>query len=85
MRAVFSLETPFDILVVDDNSPDGTAQKVKTLQEEFSALHLTVRQEKLGLGLAYIHGFKWALECDYTVIIEMDAISHTIQQIYHDL
>ena len=73
VRAVFSLETPFDILVVDDNSPDGTAQKVKTLQEEFSALHLTVRQEKLGLGLAYIHGFKWALEHDYAVIIEMDA------------
>ncbi len=73
VRAVFTLETPFDILVVDDNSPDGTAQKVKELQQEFSALHMTVRQEKLGLGLAYIHGFKWALERNYAIIIEMDA------------
>lgn len=73
VRAVFSLETSFDILVVDDNSPDGTAAKVKTLQDEFLGLHLTVRQEKLGLGLAYIHGFKWALAHDYTAVIEMDA------------
>ncbi len=73
IRAVFALEQAFDILVVDDNSPDGTAQKVKELQGEFSQLHLTVRTKKEGLGLAYIHGFEWALAKDYTIIVEMDA------------
>ncbi len=73
IRAVFALEQAFDILVVDDNSPDGTAQKVKELQKEFSQLQLTVRAKKEGLGLAYIHGFEWALAKDYTIIVEMDA------------
>jgi len=73
IRAVFALEQAFDILVVDDNSPDGTAQKVKELQGEFSQLQLTVRAKKEGLGLAYIHGFEWALAKDYTIIVEMDA------------
>ena len=73
IRAVFALEQAFDILVVDDNSPDGTAQKVQELQGEFSQLQLTVRAKKEGLGLAYIHGFEWALAKDYTIIVEMDA------------
>ena len=63
-----------EILVVDDNSPDGTAQIVKTLQKEFGTrLHLENRIGKHGLGTAYIHGFKWALARDYQYIIEMDA------------
>src|SRR5690606_235215 len=64
----------FDVLIVDDNSPDGTADKVRELQSQFpNRLHLEVRQEKSGLGTAYIHGFKWALERDYDFIFEMDA------------
>jgi len=64
----------FDILVVDDNSPDGTATIVKQLQKEFkNQLFLEERQEKKGLGSAYIHGFTWALERTYAYIIEMDA------------
>lgn len=73
IRAVFALKESFSILVVDDNSPDGTSQKVTALQKEFLQLHLTVRAKKEGLGLAYIHGFEWALSKDYTIIIEMDA------------
>lgn len=72
-KAVFSLEKEFDILVVDDNSPDGTATIVKELQKENSNLFLEVRKEKTGLGTAYIHGFNWALKRDYQYIIEMDA------------
>ena len=74
IRAVFSLEKSFDILVVDDNSPDLTALKVKELQNEFpNQLNLEVRKEKSGLGTAYIHGFKWSLERHYDYIFEMDA------------
>ena len=74
IRAVFMQEKKFDILVVDDNSPDKTFEIVKNLQKEFSkSLHLLVRQNKEGLGAAYIHGFKWAIERDYKYIIEMDA------------
>lgn len=74
IHAVFALEQPFDILVVDDNSPDGTSEKVKELQSAFpERLHLVVRKEKSGLGTAYIHGFKWALEKNYNFIFEMDA------------
>ena len=74
IRAVFALEKEFDILVVDDNSPDLTALKVKGLQEEFKdRLFLEVRKQKSGLGTAYIHGFKWCLERSYQYIIEMDA------------
>jgi dolichol-phosphate mannosyltransferase len=73
VRAVFSLEKIFHILIVDDNSPDGTAQKVTELQKEFSEkLFLEVRKKKSGLGTAYVHGFKWALERDYEFIFEMD-------------
>jgi len=74
VRAVFAQEKEFDILVVDDNSPDGTATIVETLQQEFpQRLFLEQRSEKTGLGAAYIHGFKWALAKGYAYIIEMDA------------
>jgi len=73
IRAIFSQEKKFDVLVVDDNSPDGTAVIVKNLQQEFSNLFIENRKEKTGLGTAYIHGFKWALKNDYEYIIEMDA------------
>ncbi|MBE0423202.1 MAG: polyprenol monophosphomannose synthase [Lutibacter sp.] len=73
VRAVFSQEKQFDILVVDDSSPDGTGNIVRNLQQEFSNLFLEVRQEKNGLGTAYIHGFNWAISRNYDYIIEMDA------------
>jgi dolichol-phosphate mannosyltransferase len=74
IRKVFSLEKGFHILIVDDGSPDGTANIVKNLQKEFSAqLHIEERTGKLGLGTAYIHGFKWALNKAYKFIFEMDA------------
>jgi len=77
LRETFSLEIPFDVLVVDDNSPDGTANLVKTLQLNYPRLFLEVRKEKDGLGKAYTHGFRWALERDYQFIFEMDAdLSH---------
>ena len=74
IRKVFSLEKDFHILIVDDGSPDGTANIVKKLQKEFSIqLHIEERTGKLGLGTAYIHGFKWALNKAYKFIFEMDA------------
>lgn len=74
VRAIFDLELPFHILIVDDNSPDGTGAIVKSLQQEFEGrLHLLERAGKLGLGTAYIEGFKWALEREYDYIFEMDA------------
>jgi dolichol-phosphate mannosyltransferase len=74
LRMVIALPKRFDILVVDDNSPDGTAIKVRELMAAFpDQVFLEVRKGKLGLGTAYIHGFKWALERDYEFIFEMDA------------
>ena len=74
IRKVFSLEESFSILIIDDGSPDGTAKKVKELQKEFSnSLFIEERKGKLGLGTAYILGFKWALKKDYQYIFEMDA------------
>lgn len=74
IRAVFALQKEFHVLVVDDNSPDGTASRVAALQDEFSdRLFLQVRTEKSGLGTAYIHGFKWAISRKYDYIFEMDA------------
>ena len=73
VRKVFSLKKNFDILIVDDGSPDGTANIVKTLQTEFpDRLFLEERKGKLGLGTAYIHGFKWSLARNYNYIFEMD-------------
>jgi len=74
IRAVFSQSNNIHILIVDDNSPDLTALKVKELQKEFSSrLFLEIRKEKAGLGTAYIHGFNWCLEKSYQYIFEMDA------------
>ncbi len=74
VRAVFDLTIPFDVLIVDDGSPDGTADIIKSLQNEFSGrLHLLERKGKLGLGTAYIDGFKWGLAKDYEYFFEMDA------------
>ena len=73
IRKVFSFEKAFDILIVDDGSPDGTAQIVKSLQNEFKGLHIEERTGKLGLGTAYIHGFEWALKKNFDFIFEMDA------------
>ncbi len=74
LRNVFALQRQFDVLVVDDGSPDGTATVVKGLMEHWpDRLHILEREGKQGLGTAYIAGFKWALERDYEYIFEMDA------------
>lgn len=75
IRAVFALQQSFDILIVDDNSPDGTASIVKNLKEQAfkTNLHILERKEKNGLGTAYIDGFKWCLKNNYAYIFEMDA------------
>ncbi len=75
IRHVFSLPRPFDVLIIDDGSPDGTANVVKDLQkDEFKEnLYLIQRTGKLGLGTAYIRGFKWALDGNFKYIFEMDA------------
>ncbi len=74
IRKVISLEKNFHILIVDDGSPDGTAAIVRALIKEYpDELHLEERKGKLGLGTAYIHGFKWALKKSYKYIFEMDA------------
>lgn len=71
---VLNLDSRFHVLVVDDNSPDGTADEVRKMQNEFNGrLFLEVRSGKSGLGTAYLHGFKWALERQYELIVEMDA------------
>jgi len=73
IRKVMSLQPEFDLLIVDDNSPDGTGKIVIKLQSEFPRLFLLPRKEKNGLGTAYIAGFKWCLQKDYEFIFEMDA------------
>lgn len=74
IRAVLALKEGFEILIIDDGSPDGTAGVVKNLQAEFEGrLHLMERSGKQGLGTAYIAGFRWALERDYDYVFEMDA------------
>ena len=74
INKVFSLQVPFDLLIIDDNSPDGTADIVKEMQEQYKdRLFIIEREGKLGLGTAYIRGFKWALEHNYDFIFEMDA------------
>lgn len=86
---VMSYPDNFDVLVIDDNSPDGTAKAVKELQKDYPGrLFIEERTGKLGLGTAYIHGFKWALNRDYGYIIEMDAdFSHNpddLTRLYHN-
>ncbi|SHI35746.1 polyprenol monophosphomannose synthase [Pseudozobellia thermophila] len=74
IEAVFGLNKAFHVLIVDDNSPDGTSDKVRELQTRYpDSLFLEVRTEKSGLGTAYIHGFKWAIAKKYDYIFEMDA------------
>ena len=74
LEAIFALNQSFHVLIIDDNSPDGTAEIVKEMQLRFpEALFLLQRSGKLGLGTAYIMGFKWAIEHDYDYIFEMDA------------
>jgi dolichol-phosphate mannosyltransferase len=85
INAVFLLKKTFDVLIVDDNSPDGTANKVIELQAQFSdSLFIEVREKKSGLGTAYVHGFKWALANKYDYIFEMDAdFSHNPKDLVH--
>lgn len=85
IRKVLSLPYRFDILIVDDGSPDGTAQIVKSLQQEYPGiLHIEERKGKLGLGTAYIHGFNWTLSNQYEFIFEMDAdFSHNPEDLIH--
>jgi dolichol-phosphate mannosyltransferase len=73
LKAISSLPVPFDILVIDDNSPDGTADIVRSLIKDYPNIYLIERPGKLGLGTAYITGFKWALDKGYKYIYEMDA------------
>jgi len=73
IKSISSLKTSFDILIIDDNSPDGTAGIVKNLQLSLPNLHLVERPGKMGLGTAYVAGFKWALEHGYDYVYEMDA------------
>jgi dolichol-phosphate mannosyltransferase len=73
VTAISSLPVKFDILIIDDNSPDGTADIVRNMLPSHQNLYLIEREGKLGLGTAYITGFKWALERDYTFVYEMDA------------
>lgn len=74
INAVFALPVMFDVLIIDDNSPDGTATIVERMQKQWDGrLHLLKRSGKLGLGTAYIMGFKWCLNAGYEFIIEMDA------------
>ena len=77
VKQVFDLDPDYHLLIVDDNSPDGTALKVKELQSTYPNLHLEERPGKAGLGTAYLFGFKWALENNYDHIVQMDAdLSH---------
>ena len=77
VKQVFDLDPGYHLLIVDDNSPDGTANKVKELQSTYPNLHLEERPGKAGLGTAYLFGFKWALENNYDHIVQMDAdLSH---------
>ena len=88
IHAVMDQPTDFDLLIVDDASPDGTADIVKDLQAQYTnRLHIEDREGKLGLGTAYIHGFRWALKRHYEYVFEMDAdFSHNpadLNKLYH--
>ncbi|MFC1786157.1 polyprenol monophosphomannose synthase [Candidatus Neomarinimicrobiota bacterium] len=82
VETLFRLNLDYHILVVDDNSPDGTAKIVKELQKNYNNLHLAERPKKSGLGTAYCYGFKWALERDYDYIVQIDAdLSHNPEDV----
>ena len=82
VKAILDSYPDFELLIVDDNSPDGTSDKVKTLQKTYKNLHLEIRQKKSGLGTAYIHGFQWALARDYDKVVQMDAdLSHNPEDV----
>jgi len=82
VKAILDSFPDFELLIVDDNSPDGTSDKVRTLQNTYEKLHLEVRQKKSGLGTAYIHGFEWALSRNYDNIVQMDAdLSHNPEDV----
>jgi len=82
VKSILDSYPDFELLIVDDNSPDGTSNKVKTLQKTYKNLHLEIRQKKSGLGTAYIHGFQWALSRDYDKIVQMDAdLSHNPEDV----
>ena len=82
VKAILDSYPDFELLIVDDNSPDGTSNKVKTLQKTYKNLHLEIRQKKSGLGTAYIHGFQWALARDYDKVVQMDAdLSHNPEDV----
>ena len=85
IRKVFSLSVPFNLLIVDDGSPDGTSYIVKNLMQEFPGrLFIEERKGKLGLGTAYIEGFKWAISHQYDYIFEMDCdFSHNPNDLMH--
>lgn len=88
IRKVFCLSEPFDLLIVDDGSPDGTGRVVRALQQDYDGrLHLLERRGKLGLGTAYLDGFRWALSQGYQYLFEMDAdFSHNpedLVRLYH--
>lgn len=89
LEAVMKYPDGFDVLVIDDNSPDGTAAAVEKMIEKYPGrIHIEKRAGKQGLGTAYIHGFKWALQRDYGYVIEMDAdFSHNpddLTRLYHN-
>ncbi len=84
INAVFSQSPDLSLLIIDDNSPDNTAKKVEELKSLFPKLHLLKREEKLGLGTAYVTGFKWALDKNYNYIYEMDCdFSHDPNDLPH--
>jgi len=89
IREVLKQNIPVDVLVVDDNSPDGTGDIVRRLQKRDGRIHLIERSGKLGLGTAYIEGFKWAIKSGYDFVFEMDAdFSHNpndLPRVYHAL
>ena len=82
VEKVFSVQPDYHLLIIDDNSPDGTGDLVIKLQKDYPNLFLEKRVGKAGLGTAYCFGFSWALERDYDAIVQMDADCHMTQLIY---
>jgi len=82
VEKLFAIDPDFHVLIIDDNSPDGTGDLVESMQAQFPNLHLARRAKKAGLGTAYCFGFKWALDRDYEVIVQIDAdLSHDPNEI----